>query len=655
MKGRDTLVLAAMVLLVLSCGTQRKVSRIRQENAQATLALGMDTSFVPKIQNKKVTRDTLKVKDDDGREILIMKAVKDNASGEMVATEQLDAAVVTARFRNIAERHNKIDLAFQVIVPASMQDSKWQLRFYPDMYLLGDSIRLDPVIITGNAYRKAQLKGYQQYNRFLSRIIADTTRFINLRDLEIFLRRNIPQIYAFKTDSSYVSDETFLSMYGVSEREAVDHYTNKIAKRLNERRKSRIDMMYRKYVKVPIVSEGIRLDTVMVGSNGDFIYNYVQTINARPRLRKVDVVLSGEIYESDKAIYDIPRSEPLTFYISSVSSLADNTERYLTKVIERQAEANTTSRIDFKVGKSDIDPSLSDNARELARIKGILSSLLTNKVFDLDSIVVTSSASPEGKAELNKRLSQARSESISKYFGSRIKTLQDSIAAEAGFSIDESGHTRHQKRVDIAFISKNVGENWDLLDILVDEDTLLTEGDKSNYDMLKRIGDTDAREYLMRKESFYPYVKDVIYPRLRTVSFDFHMHRKDMVKDTVHTTMPDSTYMRGVAALKNMDYDGAVALLGPYGDFNAALAYIGLDRDQSALSILSKLEKTPSVNYLMAILYSRTGETEKAVDSYLKACRQDNAYVHRGNLDPEISTLIKTYGLNKEEEEDDLL
>ena len=642
-----------MVLLVLSCGTQRKVSRIRQENAQATLALGMDTSFVPKIQNKKVTRDTLKVKDDDGREILIMKAVKDNASGEMVATEQLDAAVVTARFRNIAERHNKIDLAFQVIVPASMQDSKWQLRFYPDMYLLGDSIRLDPVIITGNAYRKAQLKGYQQYNRFLSRIIADTTRFINLRDLEIFLRRNIPQIYAFKTDSSYVSDETFLSMYGVSEREAVDHYTNKIAKRLNERRKSRIDMMYRKYVKVPIVSEGIRLDTVMVGSNGDFIYNYVQTINARPRLRKVDVVLSGEIYESDKAIYDIPRSEPLTFYISSVSSLADNTERYLTKVIERQAEANTTSRIDFKVGKSDIDPSLSDNARELARIKGILSSLLTNKVFDLDSIVVTSSA--EGKAELNKRLSQARSESISKYFGSRIKTLQDSIAAEAGFSIDESGHTRHQKRVDIAFISKNVGENWDLLDILVDEDTLLTEGDKSNYDMLKRIGDTDAREYLMRKESFYPSVKDVIYPRLRTVSFDFHMHRKDMVKDTVHTTMPDSTYMRGVAALKNMDYDGAVALLGPYGDFNAALAYIGLDRDQSALSILSKLEKTPSVNYLMAILYSRTGETEKAVDSYLKACRQDNAYVHRGNLDPEISTLIKTYGLNKEEEEDDLL
>lgn len=651
MKSSKLLIFFILVLIIFSCSTQRKITRVRQENAQATLALGMDTSFVPTIRNQKVTRDTLKVKDDDGREILIMKAIKDDISGDMVATEQLDAAVVTARFRNIAERHNKIDLAFQVIVPASMRDSKWQLRFHPDMYILNDSIRLDPVIITGSAYRKAQLRGYQQYNRFLSKIVSDTTRFINIRDLEIFLRRNIPQIYAFKTDSSYVSDETFYTMYGVSEQEAVDHYTNKIAKRLNERRKSRVDAMYRKYVKVPIVTEGIRLDTVMVSSNGDFIYNYIQTINARPRLRRVDIVLSGEIFESDKQLYTIPRSEPLTFYISSISSLADNTERYLTKVIERQAEANTKSRIDFKVGKSDIDPSLSDNAKELARIKGILFSLLQNEVFDLDSIVVTASASPEGKNDLNRRLSQSRSESISKYFGTYIKSLQDSLAAEGGFTLDESGKAHRRKKVSISFISKHIGENWNMLDYLVDEDPNLSEGDKSDYDMLKKVADLDAREYLMHKEAFYPYIKDEIYPKLRTVAFDFHMHRKDMVKDTVHTTVLDSTYMRGVAALKNMDYDGAVALLRPYEDFNTALAYIGLDRDLSALSILTKLEKTPAVNYLMAILYSRTGETEMAVESYLKACRQDHAYVHRGNLDPEISTLIKTYGLNQEEEE----
>ena len=162
------------------------------------------------------------------------------------------------------------------------------------------------------------MKGYQQYERFLSRIVSDTTRFINIGQLELFLKRNIPQIYAFRNDSTEVSDEVFYSYYGVSEQQAVDHYTNKFLKRRNEWRKSRIGKMYKKYVKAPIVSEGIRLDTVIQSSDGDFVYDYVQTINARPKLRKVDVVLSGEIFEQDKSLYNVPRTEPLTFYISSI-------------------------------------------------------------------------------------------------------------------------------------------------------------------------------------------------------------------------------------------------------------------------------------------------------------------------------------------------
>ena len=294
-----------------------------------------------------------------------------------------------------------------------MQDSKWQLRFYPDMYILDDVERLEPVNITGKAYRKAQLKGYQQYERFLSRIVSDTTRFVNVRALEIFLKRNIPQLYAFKTDSTYVSDEQFYTMYGVSEQEAVEHYTNKIARSINERRKERMDEMYQKYVKVPIVTEGIRLDTVMVDKSGDFIYNYIQTIATRPRLRKVDIVLSGDIYESDRKLYHIPESSPLTFYISSVSGLTDQTERYVTKVIERHADANTTSNIDFKVGKSNIDLNLGNNRRELGRIRRTLAALLENETYLMDSIIVTAYASPEGREGLNWRLSRSRSESIS--------------------------------------------------------------------------------------------------------------------------------------------------------------------------------------------------------------------------------------------------
>ena len=185
---------------------------------------------------------------------------------------------------------------------------------------------------------------------------------------------------------------------------------------------------------------------------------------------------------------------------------------------------------------------------------------------------------------------------------------------------------------------------------MIFRDTVLSDGDKSHYETLASVSNLDAREYLMQRERWYPYVKDVYYPRLRRVAFNFHMHRKDMVKDTIHTTVLDSAYMRGVEALKNMDYETALRFLRPYDDFNTAIAYVGLDRDISAMEILSRQKETAPVNYLMAILYARRGDEQKAVERYLRSCRQNPSYVHRGNLDPEISALIKLYGLNREDD-----
>ena len=646
--------LIALAVFLYSCSTQKKLDRIRKGEApSAQLSLGKQESFVPEIKNEKVSRDTLKIKDDDGTEILIMKAVKDEETGDMVASDVLDAAMVTARFRNIAERKGKVDLAFQVIVPASMRDSRWQLRFYPDMYVLEDSIRLEPVVITGDDYRKAQLKGYEQYEKFLSRIIDDSTAFVNVRQLEIFLKRNIPEIYAFKEDSTYVSDEQFLSAYGVSQREAVEHYTNKFAKNMNERRKARKDKMYARYVKAPIVTEGIRLDTVMVSNEGDFIYNYVQTINTRPKLRRADIVLSGGIYEQDEKLYDVPRSEPLTFYISSIAAFVDNTERYMTKVVERRASANTECRIDFEVGKSDVRPELGENASGIRRIEATLASLLENETFDLDSVVVSATASPEGSYTFNGRLAQRRSESVSRYFESYMRNYADSLYGAAAISMDLDGNViEENKKVDmIKLTPRCIPENWSDLYSLVENDVVMNVDQKADFFKRFDLKDPDAREAKMRSEDYYKYMKDALYPQLRTVKFNFYLHRKGMVKDTVHTTVIDSTYMRGVQALRDMDYDAALALLRPYEDFNTAVAYMGMDRNKSAMKIISKMERTPEINYLLAILYSREGELDKAVECYVRSCKQNPSYVYRGNLDPEISVLIKMYGLNQEEDE----
>ena len=380
-----------------------------------SLTLAQEQDFIPDIRkDMKAQRDTFVVKDGD-REILIMKAIKDD-NGEMVAHDVLDAAVVTARFRNVAERNGRVDIEFQVTVPQSMQDSRWQLRFRPQMYIMQDTLDLDPVIITGSDYRKAQLRGYQQYEKFLSTIITNPDEFVNWWALELFIERNMPELYSFKTDSTYVSDEKFASAYGVTEKEAIEHYTDKLARKANSWKMSRREKMYRKWVKVPIVTEGLRLDTVIRSDAGDFVYRYVQPIRTRPKLRKVDVVLSGDIFESDRKIYDIPMSEPLTFYISSLSSFVDNRERYLTKVIERRVEENTACYIEFASGSFKVDERMGHNPEEIARIKDNLKTLMSSEEFVIDSIIVTSSASPEGSKSFNERLSKQRSEGISEYF-----------------------------------------------------------------------------------------------------------------------------------------------------------------------------------------------------------------------------------------------
>lgn len=635
-------------LILPGCSSGRKIGALRSGQVSASLSLPREQSALPEVDTAELQRDTMTVTDLNGREVTIMNAVKDE-NGEMVATDVLKAATVTARFRNVAERHGKVELCFQVIVPEAMQDSRWQLRFYPMMFLLGDSTALANVVITGKDYRQEQLRGYQHYERFLKSIIDDPDHFIRHHQLEVFIRRNIPQLYRFRRDSSFVSEEEFRSSYGVSGEQAIRHYTRMMSLRWNNRKISRKDLVFKKRVKVPIQTEGLRLDTVIQQPNGDFIYDYVQEVAVRPKLKKVDITLEGEIYEQADPVFRIPRSKPLTFYISSLSTLADGTERYLKRIQERRVEANTACYIDFGAAQSDIDPELGNNASEIGRIKQNLRSLVENEVFEMDSITVTASCSPEGEWGYNERLSRRRSEAVSTYFGRFVRDCVDSLRREQGavFDLDGSLETAQQ---DIRFIARSDPENWRMLDELVRIDSLLLPEQKSRYESL-RDREPDSRERLLREESFYPHLREKLYPRLRTVRFGFFLHRKGMLKDTVHTTVLDTAYMQGVQAIRDRDYERAVTLLRPYKDYNTAVAYCSMDYNASALSILETLPRDDKVNYLLAIVYSRRGDERSAVECYIRSCQQNPSMIHRGNLDPEISQLIRQYGLNQEPSE----
>lgn len=83
--------------------------------------------------------------------------------------------------------------------------------------------------------------------------------------------------------------------------------------------------------------------------------------------------------------------------------------------------------LSFLTGDARLVDTLGDNARELARIAALMERIVTQREFHVDSIVLTASASPEGRRALNERLSQARAEALRSYlagcFGRRADRL----------------------------------------------------------------------------------------------------------------------------------------------------------------------------------------------------------------------------------------
>ena len=611
------LIVVAAAMMIVSCSPYKKIRNIRS----GTVALSLSVPDEPPMEAEEdveVSVDSIRGTLVD--EPLIMNAIRDSETGEMVATDVINASKVTARFRNVAERAGYVSISFDVTVPAALSDSRWQLKIQPFMAIQRDTVPLDAIYVTGEQYRAGQLRGYERYRAFLASIITDTTDFIRIHQLEIFLERHYPQTYAMKRDSSYVPEPMAENLFGVTQRDALIHYTKHLKWKLNERRKGRVGKMYEKYVKDPIVKEGVRLDTVLTASGGDFIYRYIHTFRSRPRLKKVTLSLDGKLYEEGRCIYSFPFPDELTFYISSLSGLLDDRTKYRMLVLERVVHDNTKALIDFHQGSSLVDTTLGDNASELRRVRKCIDDIVARDGLELDSLVIVASCSPEGSYANNRRLSAARSQAVKDY-------IRDFVPEDWRDSL----------------VASELPENWEQLERLVANDTVL--GEASRKRILAEISadeDPDAVEARISRFSEYRYLREKVYPKLRSVSFDFHMHRIGMQKDTVHTTEVDTVYMAGVQAIRDMDYKKAVYLLRPYDDYNAALAFMSADYNHSALDVLSRLDDSDTkVCYLKAMVLSRLGQQEEA-QKYYRLCLAYDPYMrHRANLDPEMHLLVK--------------
>ena len=377
--------LTTISILVFSC-TSPLVSVLEKENERVKLsqvsrketnARRMDTSRVYSAETEKMLKEKYTTYD------------KDEVTGENIMNISLADVTIVAKSRNIPERAGKISLDFKVEVPASLINNKWQIRLTPYADKNGRIIEFDKILLSGAQFIKQQTKGYQMYQNFINSIIPDSAymqylfdskgyqkalfdieeqfyyswqkdllsqqRFVDWRSIRnkrhlLFnglMERNrstvnpkswkkvLPQ-YWLERDLSeapgrwnnYLSPEYKLEQKTITAEDSIE-----ISKRFfdykrmmeNERKKALIDDKYKEYIRFP--RESCKLDTVIqVGDK--FEYYYSQKIDADEAIKKINVMINGEVIALDESRYKLPQTDTLTYYISSMVQFLDRSPKY---------------------------------------------------------------------------------------------------------------------------------------------------------------------------------------------------------------------------------------------------------------------------------------------------------------------------------------
>lgn len=148
-----------MITLAVSCTPYRKVQKIRSGEVGVELSVSDEKPCEDAAELDEEEISLIKGSLSDGP--VIMNAIRDTETGDMVATDVISASKVTARFRNVAERAGLVTISFDITVPAGLADSRWQLKIRPFLEIMDEVTDLEPIYITGSDYRAAQLRGYQ--------------------------------------------------------------------------------------------------------------------------------------------------------------------------------------------------------------------------------------------------------------------------------------------------------------------------------------------------------------------------------------------------------------------------------------------------------------------------------------------------------------
>ncbi len=387
---------------------------------------------------------------------------------------------------------------------------------------------------------------------------------------------------------------------------------------LNELNMNRKDDIFKEIVEFPYRSSrvGLKIDTVITAEN-DVVYHYRQPWKVKPGMKNLKIVLESKAEAIDRSVFDFPTTDTLTYFIASLSQLADESLVTERKKLHKFLFDKGTAYPNYKTRKShQYDESI--NKGTFDKLLEAYNTYTSKSEYSVDSIIINNSVDLSGDWQSNQEQSQRRGDAISAYLKSKI-----------------GAH----------IVVKNKGEDWSSLVKEIQQRTDLPNA-AAILDSLTTAVYPDQTEETIKKKypNDYKIIRDEIYPKLNRIDYYVELSRTDIDKDTIRETYRED-YANAVRLLKNGEYMDAIEILASYGDYNTALCLVCMGYNDKALSVLDKLPESPKNEYLSAIIFARKKDDKEAAKRLIKACKLDPDLHNRIRLDSEVSELADRINL----------
>lgn len=387
---------------------------------------------------------------------------------------------------------------------------------------------------------------------------------------------------------------------------------------LNELNINRKDDIFKEIVEFPYRSDmkGLKADTVITAEE-NVIYHYRQPWKVRPGMKNLKIILESKVEAVDRSVFAFPASDTLTYFIASLSQLADEDLVTDRRKLHKYLFDKGTVYPNYKNRKAyQFDENI--NTDTFSKLLEAYNTYSSKPEYAVDSIIIECGVDLLGDWDTNHEQSRKRGNAISEYLKNKIATH---IVVKAKGEDWSSLVREIQSRNDMP----NATE---VLDIL----TNAVYPDKTEEDIKKQYPED------------YKIIRDEIYPKLNKVNYLIELCRTDIEKDTIRETYQED-YAEAIRLLRNGEYMDALEILASYGDYNTALCLVCMGYNDKAQGVLDRLPESSKNEYLSAIIFARKKDDQEAARRLINACKLDPNLYNRIKLDSEVSELADRINL----------